>query len=112
MVLCYHVSWSIKFKPKNFAEKDSKMKRNRQLMLVLIAVSSFMILVVISAVLLLASRVKSEYTAEVGQEISTDAFRRFDWDKGAFIWLENRILPCQAKEQENCMCFRLLMKLH
>jgi len=88
LVLCYHVSWSIKFKPKNFAEKDSKMKRNRQLMLVLIAVSSFMILVVISAVLLLASRVKSEYTAEVGQEISTDAFRRFDWDKGAFTWLE------------------------
>ena len=64
------------------------MKRNSRLMLVLVAMVSLLILVVVSFVLLLTSRVKKEYTVEVGQETSADVFRRYEWDKGAFIWID------------------------
>lgn len=64
------------------------MKRNNRLMLVLVAMVSFLILLIVSFVLLLTSRVKNEYTVESDQEIPADVFRRYEWDKGAFIWIE------------------------
>lgn len=64
------------------------MKRNNYLSLATIVTTSVFVLVAVSCVLLLSSRVKKEYTASVGQEIEADAFRRYEWDKGMFTWVE------------------------
>jgi len=64
------------------------MKRNNHLKLILVAIISCFVLLVLSFVLLLTSRVKKEAVTEVGQEASADSFRRYEWDKGSFIWLE------------------------
>ncbi len=63
------------------------MKRNK-LLLILIMTISLLILVVVSFICLLISRVKKEYSIETGQEISIEAYRRYSWDKGAFVWIE------------------------
>jgi len=64
------------------------MKRNNHLRLVLVAMVSAVILLVLSFVLLMTSRVKKEATLEVGQEALAENFRRYEWDKGNFIWID------------------------
>lgn len=63
------------------------MKKNK-LTSMLIAVITVLLCVIALFGVLLGVRVKREITIEVGQEVSTEDFRRFFWDKGAFIWVE------------------------
>lgn len=63
------------------------MKRNK-LLTVLISTICLLLLVVASFVVLVVFRVKNEYCVELGQEISAEVFRRYSWDKGAFVWTE------------------------
>jgi len=63
------------------------MKRNN-LFTTLIVTVSFLFLVVVSFGVLLFARVKKEYTVDMGQTIEAEEFKRFSWDKGNFIWLE------------------------
>ena len=63
------------------------MKRNK-LLTILLTVIGLLVVVVVSFVVLVASRVKKEITVNVGEEISIDEFRRYSWDKGVFTWIE------------------------
>jgi len=64
------------------------MRRNKYLKLILAVIVSCFILIVLLFVLLLTSRVKKEALIQVGQEASADDFRRYEWDKGNFTWLD------------------------
>ncbi len=63
------------------------MKR-KELRTVLISIVCFMISLVVAFVVLLYTRVARKIQVEVGQEVSADTFRRYDWDKGMFTWIE------------------------
>lgn len=63
------------------------MKQNK-LITMLISVIVFMLLVITMFVVLLSTRVKQEYVIEVGQEVTAEDFRRYSWDKGRFVWVE------------------------
>lgn len=62
--------------------------RYSKLKVVLIAMVSLLALVVAFATLLLTTRVIGSYTIKAGEEISAEVFRRYDWDKGMYIWTE------------------------
>ena len=63
------------------------MKRNN-LLTVLIAVISLLLIVVTVFIVLLCSRVKKEYSIDLGQSISAEDLKRYSWDKGSFVWIE------------------------
>lgn len=63
------------------------MKQNK-LTTMLISVIVFMILVIMAFVVLLCTRVKREYSIEIGQEVKAEEFRRYSWDKGNYVWVE------------------------
>ena len=48
----------------------------------------FLFLVLFSFAVLLFVRVKREYTLEIGQTLSAEDFKRFSWDRGSFLWIE------------------------
>lgn len=64
------------------------MNRNNYLKLILVAIISCCIFLMLFFVLLLTSRVKKEAVIEVGQSAVAESFRRYEWDKGSFIWIE------------------------
>lgn len=81
------------------------MKRNHHLILILAAMLSCLLLLIVSFALLLASRVKKEGAAEIGQEIAAESFRRYEWDKGAFIWIEKPDTSVQGERTGTIQVF-------
>lgn len=63
------------------------MKRDK-LLTILIWIIGLFILIVASFAVLLFTRVKKEYSVEAGQQIEAEVFRRYSWDRGAFVWEE------------------------
>lgn len=63
------------------------MKRNK-LLTVLITTICLLGMMVVFFVVLLVFRVNKEYSVEIGQEVSTEVYRKYDWDKGTFLWIE------------------------
>ena len=86
------------------------MKSNK-LLTVLIATISLLVLVVVSFVILLTSRVKREYSIEIGHEIEADAFRRYEWDKGTFTWMEQPDVKTPGKKEAKVQVFPVTYKV-
>jgi len=63
------------------------MRRNKLLTSLFVTVG-FLFLVVVSFGVLLFARVNKEQTIEIGQTLNAEDFKRFSWDKGNFIWIE------------------------
>ena len=61
------------------------MKQKTLLMTLMV---SFLTLGIIFFGGLLTTRVKKEYVVEAGEIVSVEVFRQYDWDKGAFEWVE------------------------
>jgi len=80
------------------------MKRNR-LLAVLISIICLLVCIVVSFILLLVTRVKKEVYAEAGQSIEADAFRRYSWDHGRFVWLEEPDMSLPGKAQGKVLVY-------
>ena len=63
------------------------MKRNKLITSLIISIAC-LLLVIVSFCVLLFSRVKKEVTIELGQTVSAEELKRFSWDKGSFVWVE------------------------
>ena len=80
------------------------MKRNN-LLTALIAVISFLLIVVTVFIVLLCSRVKKEYSIDLGQSISAEDFKRYSWDKGSFVWIEQPDVTSEVEKKGKIQVF-------
>ncbi len=86
------------------------MKRNK-LLTALVAVICFLVIVVTSFAILLFSRVKKEYSIEVGQEINAEDFRRYSWDKGNFVWVEKPDVSSEGEKEGKIQVFPITYRV-
>lgn len=63
------------------------MKHKKLLGSLLLAIT-FLFITLVSFGLLLATRVRKEITMIVGQQLDINAYKRYDWDKGTLVWVE------------------------
>ncbi|MBP3593344.1 MAG: transglutaminase domain-containing protein [Lachnospiraceae bacterium] len=80
------------------------MKRNN-LLTALIAVISLLLIVVTVFIVLLCSRVKKEYSIDLGQSISAEDFKRYSWDKGSFVWIEQPDVTSEGEKKGKIQVF-------
>lgn len=86
------------------------MKRKKWITSLIISIGC-LFLAVAAFSLLLFSRVKKEYIAEVGQTVAAEDFKRFSWDKGSFIWLEEPDVSSVGEKQGKIQVFPINYKV-
>ena len=80
------------------------MKRDK-LLAVLIWIIGLFMLIVASFAILLATRVKKEYSVEAGQQVDAGIFRRYSWDHGVFVWEEEPDTSIPGKVKGKILVF-------
>ena len=86
------------------------MKKNK-LTAVLVAVIVLMFSVMVLFCVLLGVRVKRKIIIESGQEINIEDFRRFSWDKGAFVWVEQPEIPVAGEYKGKIEVFPIIYQV-
>ena len=86
------------------------MKRNK-LMSVFVAMIGLLVLVIVTFLVLLFTRVKWEYNVKEGEEISADVFRRYNWDKGNFVWIDQPETTTPGKKKAKIQVFPVVYKV-
>lgn len=86
------------------------MKRNKLITSLIISIAC-LLLVIVSFCVLLFSRVKKEVTIELGQTVSAEELKRFSWDKGSFVWVEQPDVSSYGEKQGKLQVFPITYKV-